>query len=109
MIGRLNGNIDLSQVNLLNVKRIEIVEGPLSVNYGSDALGGTINIITKKSNDILPAFESYYETIGKYNNSIVLNQKYQNQNITYFLVENILMDGLKMMVYIFASNGVCRH
>ena len=48
MIGRLNGNIDLSQVNLLNVKRIEIVEGPLSVNYGSDALGGTINIITKK-------------------------------------------------------------
>ena len=98
MIGRLNGNIDLSQVNLMNVKRIEIVEGPLSVNYGSDALGGTINIITKKSNDISPAFESYYETIGKYNNSIVLNQKYQNQNITYFLVENILMDGLKMMV-----------
>ena len=98
MIGRLNGNIDLSQVNLLNVKRIEIVEGPLSVNYGSDALGGTINIITKKSNDISPAFESYYETIGKYNNSIVLNQEYQNQNITYFLVENILMDGLKMMV-----------
>ena len=35
MIGRLNGNIDLSQVNLLNIKRIEIVEGPLSVNYGS--------------------------------------------------------------------------
>lgn len=85
MIGRLNGNIDLSQVNLLNVKRIEIVEGPLSVNYGSDALGGTINIITKKSNDILPTFESYYETIGKYNNSIVLNHEYQNQNITYFL------------------------
>lgn len=84
MIGRLNGNIDLSQVNLMNIKRIEIVEGPLSVNYGSDALGGTINIITKKSNDILPAFESYYETIGKYNNSIVLNQEYQNQNITYF-------------------------
>ena len=27
MIGRLNGNIDLSQVNLMNVKRIEIVEG----------------------------------------------------------------------------------
>ena len=87
MIGRLNGNIDLSQVNLMNVKRIEIVEGPLSVNYGSDALGGTINIITKKSKDILPVFESYYETIGKYNNSIVLNQQYYVYKIGFPIIQ----------------------
>ena len=29
-------------------EQIEIVEGPLSVNYGTDALAGTINLISKK-------------------------------------------------------------
>jgi len=49
IIGRLDGNIDLSQINLNNIERIEIVEGPMSVSYGTDALGGVINLITKKS------------------------------------------------------------
>ncbi|MBL7890439.1 MAG: TonB-dependent receptor plug domain-containing protein, partial [Bacteroidia bacterium] len=35
LTGRLNGNIDLSQINMNNVERIEIVEGPLSVNFGT--------------------------------------------------------------------------
>lgn len=33
---------------LSNIERIEVVRGPESVLYGSDALGGVINIITKK-------------------------------------------------------------
>ncbi|GAB5555468.1 MAG: hypothetical protein Sapg2KO_50590 [Saprospiraceae bacterium] len=49
IVGRLDGNIDLSQINLNNVERIEIIEGPMSVSYGTDALGGVINLITKKS------------------------------------------------------------
>ncbi|WP_460686607.1 TonB-dependent receptor plug domain-containing protein [Niabella aquatica] len=40
----------LNQVDLQTVERIEIVEGPMSVMYGSDALAGVINIITKKAN-----------------------------------------------------------
>jgi outer membrane receptor for ferrienterochelin and colicins len=47
LVGRIDGKLDLSQINLNNVERIEIVKGPLSVIYGSDALGGVINIITK--------------------------------------------------------------
>ena len=69
VIGRMNGNIDLSQINLNNIERIEIVEGPLSVNYGTDALAGTINLITKKEQkDTLNAeMTSYYGTVGRYN------------------------------------------
>lgn len=48
MIGRLNGNIDLSQINLSNIERVEIIEGPASVLFGTDALAGVINFITKK-------------------------------------------------------------
>ena len=82
VIGRLNGNIDISQISLKNVDRIEIVEGPLSVEYGSDALGGTVNIITKKSEKIAPIFENYYESIGKYSSSLTLKHKHKNQQLT---------------------------
>jgi vitamin B12 transporter len=44
----LNGGFDLSDIPLSGVERIEIVRGGSSALYGSDALGGVINIITKK-------------------------------------------------------------
>lgn len=49
VIGRVGDNIDLSQISLHNIERVEIIEGPLSVNYGTNALGGVINLISKKS------------------------------------------------------------
>ena len=51
LVGR-NGNgsgADISQINLNTIERIEIVEGPMAVNYGANALGGVINLITKSS------------------------------------------------------------
>ncbi len=39
---------ELERINMENVERIEIVRGPVSSMYGSDALGGVINIITRK-------------------------------------------------------------
>ncbi len=39
----------LGRLSLSNIERIEIVRGSASAQYGSDALGGVINIITKKS------------------------------------------------------------
>lgn len=38
----------LNQIDISTIDRIEIVEGPMSVIYGSDALAGVINLITKK-------------------------------------------------------------
>lgn len=77
VIGRLSGNIDLSQINLNNIERIEIIEGPLSVEYGTNALAGTINLITKKSTkeNFNIGINSFYETVGKYNLDAVINFK----------------------------------
>lgn len=69
VIGRQAGDIDISQLNIYNVERIEIIEGPMSVNFGTDALAGTINIITKSSikTKLETGANIYTETIGKYN------------------------------------------
>jgi outer membrane receptor for ferrienterochelin and colicins len=69
VIGRMGGNIDLSQLNLYNIDHIEMVEGPMSVIYGSDALAGAINIITKenRSSNFGLTANTYYETAGTYN------------------------------------------
>lgn len=69
VIGRQNGDIDLSQFNLDNVERIEIVRGPMSVSYGNNALGGTINLITRRPGKTRyeGGVTAYYETIGTYN------------------------------------------
>jgi len=43
--GRVNGVLNLQQIDLSRAERIEIIEGPVSVFYGTDAMGGIINII----------------------------------------------------------------
>ena len=48
MVDRGDTSESLNQVDVNSIERIEIVEGPMSVSYGSDALAGVINIITKK-------------------------------------------------------------
>ena len=42
-------NYELDRIPLGNVERIEIVRGPSSALYGSDAMGGVVNIVTKVS------------------------------------------------------------
>ncbi len=47
MAGESMDNVDFSRLNLSSIERIEIVKGAASTLYGSSAMGGVINIITK--------------------------------------------------------------
>lgn len=47
------GNFNRNYIDLDTLKRVEIVRGPSSVLYGSDALGGVINYILKDPSDYL--------------------------------------------------------
>lgn len=48
LVDRGSTRESIGQIDINIIDRIEIVEGPMSVTYGSDALAGVINIITKK-------------------------------------------------------------
>ncbi|RYD97262.1 MAG: TonB-dependent receptor [Sphingobacteriales bacterium] len=48
LLDRNDARESLNQINAAQIERIEIVEGPMSIVYGADAMAGVINIITKK-------------------------------------------------------------
>jgi len=49
LVGRTAGVLDLNRISVGNIKQIEIVKGPSSSLYGSEAMAGVINIITDQS------------------------------------------------------------
>jgi len=69
VVGRqgMSNEFNINQIDLNTVDRIEIVEGPMSVIYGADALAGVINIITKKisKSKFSVTAKLHEETIGK--------------------------------------------
>lgn len=48
LFGRSAGTLNLARITVNNIERIEIVKGASSCLYGSEALAGVVNIITKK-------------------------------------------------------------
>lgn len=54
------GDFDFGNLTTENVERIEVIRGPQSPLYGSDAMGGVINIITRKATP-KPELDSWFE------------------------------------------------
>ena len=69
MTGDISGNIDLGQIDINLIKRIEVLNGAASTLYGSDAVGGVINIITAG-----PDEESEFTTNSRYTRDGQFNQ-----------------------------------
>ena len=72
LIGRYTGSLELSRITVGNIKQIEIVKGPSSSLYGSDALAGVVNIITDRPQGTRGSFYSRYGT----NNTLDLSGDY---------------------------------
>lgn len=88
LVGRSAGNFDLSRLTVGNIKQIEVVKGPSSSLYGSEALGGVINIITEKpKKETLEGNVSY--RIGRFTQQdINLDLKQQIKKFRYAFFAN---------------------
>lgn len=47
--GRPAGTVNLATINPSDIERVEVLKGPASALYGSQAMGGVVNVITRKS------------------------------------------------------------
>ena len=87
---RMNGNIggqnDLNMINTDNIERIEVIKGAASSLYGSDAIAGVINIITKKYREKINV--SNTTRVGAHGdisqwNILAINGKYFSSSTTF--------------------------
>lgn len=65
VVGRTAGTLDLDRLAVTDVERVEVVQGPLSARYGTDALAGVVNLITRRpSGETAARVEAHLESHG---------------------------------------------
>jgi outer membrane receptor protein involved in Fe transport len=88
----LDGQMSLSLIPTEMVERLEIVQGGMSLLYGSQAVGGVINVITKKGADL----DSFFT--GSLATSSYLPQEYSSGGSTLPPPAAALFDGERASV-----------
>ncbi len=79
-----NATIDLSELSLTNIERIEIVRGSHSTLYGGSAMGGVVNIITANkrkqglSGDVSTQATTFGSNTSSFTESVNLNYSFAN-------------------------------
>ena len=66
-------------VDTSSVERIEVVKGPATLLYGSNAIGGVVNAISGHDEGAHPGFRGYFSGIGSTNS----NQAAVNGGVEY--------------------------
>jgi vitamin B12 transporter len=75
--GRRSGTGNAAKIATQNIERVEIIRGPASVQYGSAAMGGVINVITKQGKEKPTAFvEGLLGSYGHKEGSVGFSGKY---------------------------------
>lgn len=111
MAGETFDNIDYNRIDMDNVKQIEIVKGAASSLYGSNAVGGVINIITRKPSKPLEMGASLrYGSLGEqnYRYSIGSRKKwgYANLNASFKSMDSYLLKDREPMRQVFSGGKV---
>ncbi len=92
--------VDLSEISLYNIERIEILRGPSGTLYGNTSVGSTINIITKKSSQ-----RGWSGNIGLEMGALS-TKAYEwgsNASLNYGFKHN---DNLSIGIYNYNTNGI---
>ncbi|WP_350287868.1 TonB-dependent receptor [uncultured Croceitalea sp.] len=97
VVGRSSGNLDLSRFAIGNIKQIEVVKGPSSSLFGSEALGGVINIITEKpaTTKISGQVSHRIASFNNQNSNLSLNQKKGKLGYSFF-ADRLSTDGFDL-------------
>lgn len=89
VIGRTAGTLDLSRLTVDNIARIEVIRGPSSSLYGSEAMAGVVNIITKKGQQgVSSSFRTRYRTFDTWDASAQAG--YVDEQLSFSLFINRL-------------------
>ncbi len=82
LIGEVRGNVNLERISAENIKKIEIINGASSVLYGSNAIGGVINIITKNPKKRIEGnVSTRYATFNTLNTDVNLGIKRKKYSV----------------------------
>ena len=84
IVGRTSGILDVNRITVGNIKKIEIVKGPSSSLYGSEALAGVINIITDKSFQKKLSLSARYGSYNTTDANVNASTKYGKLGINTF-------------------------
>lgn len=89
----MGNNIDITQINLEDVERIEIVEGSMGVLYGDNAVAGVVNIVTKRGLEgdhrWLVQASIQEETVGSEYSLFDKGRHIQNLNVSHQINEKV--------------------
>jgi len=71
----VTGEANLDRINIYDIERIEVLKGPASVLYGTNAYTGAVNIILKQVKESNVSFHAGYGSINSYDAGIGLSLK----------------------------------